>query len=352
MAAQILWIGTYTPGSDPTGSGTGIHRVEFDTVTGRLSGGAPLAATPGPSFLAAHPDGRSLYAVNEKEKGTVTGFAVGADGTLTERGSAPTGGTSPCHLAVHPRGRHVIATNYADGVVSVHPITDDGAPGEPVRLLAHTGSGPDTVRQEGPHAHTVGMAPDGRHLLVADLGTDEVRCYAFDPDADDPVAGESIAARLTPGTGPRHMAVHPNGHIYVAGELDSRIHVLRWDRDTATTVPVADVPATGVAGVRSYPAEIVLSRDGERLYVSNRGADTIASFEVTEGGSGLRHLADTATGGSWPRHFALLEGHIVVANQYSGGLAALCLDPSTGIPTDTGHRLALPDPVCVLPAAG
>ncbi|GAA3754026.1 6-phosphogluconolactonase (cycloisomerase 2 family) [Spinactinospora alkalitolerans] len=347
---RLLWIGTYTPDSDPAGTGSGIHRVRLDLRTGELGDEGVAARTSGPSFLAAHPGGRRVYAVNERAEGGVTGFAATAEGVLEELGAAATGGASPCHLIAHPGGRHVIAANYADGGVSVHPIGPGGAPGERSRLIGHSGGGPDAERQEGPHAHSVGVAPGGRHLLVADLGTDELRCIPFDPRAADPVGEPSIAARLTPGTGPRHLAVHPSGHVHVAGELDSRVHVLRWDAASSTAEPVDEAEATGVTGVDNFPAEVALSAGGDRLYVSNRGADTIATFEVSADGAKLRHLADTSTGGAWPRHFARVADLLVVANQNSGTLTALRIDPATGVPRAAEHHLPLPDPVCVLPA--
>jgi 6-phosphogluconolactonase (cycloisomerase 2 family) len=342
-----LWIGTYTAHSDPAGGGSGVHEVHLDTATGGLTGGAPAAPADGPSFLAAHPGGRLLFAVAEKPAGAVAGFAVGA--ALTPTGTAATGGGSPCHLAVHPAGRHVIAANYADGRVSVHPIGADGAPGAPVRVVGHTGSGPDADRQEGPHAHSVTVAPGGRHLLVADLGTDELRCLAFDPGAADPVTGVSVATRFPPGTGPRHLAAHPDGRLFAVGELDCRVHVLRWDPATVMAPPADAVPASGAGGAGSaFPSEIALSADGTRLYVANRGPDTIAAFDVT--GERPLLLAEEPAGGAWPRHFALVDGWIVVALQRSGELTSLPVDPRTGVPGPPVHRLPVPDPACVLPA--
>ncbi|QBI53119.1 lactonase family protein [Streptomonospora litoralis] len=350
-APRLLWIGTYTPDSDPEAAGSGIHRAWLDPETGALSGGEAASGASGPSFLAAHPRGGLLYAVGECEQGTVSGFAVAErDGVpeLSGIGGVPTGGASPCHVLVHPEGRHVITANYADGRVSVHPLADSGAPREAAAVLQHTGHGPNPARQEGPHAHSVAIAPGGRHILVADLGADELRCHTFDASAPEPVGPLSVAARLAPGTGPRHLAVHPSGYIYVAGELDSRVHVLAWDAASAQAVPVAEAAASGHDGP-NHPGEIALSPDGTRVYVSNRGADTIAAFEVTAGGAGLRRIAETPCGGAWPRHFALAEGHIVVAAQKSAQLSSLRLD-ADGIPADTGHRLTVSDPACVLPA--
>ncbi|GAB3210313.1 lactonase family protein [Marinactinospora thermotolerans] len=346
---RLLWIGTYTPGCDPAGDGSGVHRVWLDPRTGELSGGQAAGRTDNPSFLAAHPTLPYLYAVNERPDGGVCGFAVEGE-ELRLLGEAPTGGGSPCHLLVHPAGRHVITANYADGVVSVHPIGPDGAPQPAVEVVTAVGSGPDADRQEGPHAHSVVLAPDGRHLLVADLGTDELRALPFDPDAADPLGEPTVAARLAPGTGPRHVAVGSSGHLYVAGELDSRVHVLRWNGATATAERIADLPATSVEGERNYPAEIALTHDGALLHVSNRGADTIATFRI-DPDTGVPHpLAETPVGVRWPRHFAQADGYLVVGGQQSGELSVLRVDPETGIPTDTGHRFGLPDPVCVLPA--
>ncbi|WP_017595659.1 lactonase family protein [Nocardiopsis potens] len=349
MSERPLWIGTYTPGSEPEGGGAGVYTARLDTRTGELTGGGAAIGAVGPSFLALHPDGNRLLAVAERADGGIACFALGAGGPAGPLWQAGTGGGSPCHVLVHPAGRHAVAANYADGSVSVHAL-DGPAPGEAVARIAHTGSGPVADRQAGPHAHSTALAPGGRHLLIADLGTDELRCHPFDPDRADPVGPAGTAARLPAGTGPRHMAVHPSGHIYVAGELDARVHVLRWDPRTARARPVASVPASGAAGT-AYPGEIALSPVGDRLYVSLRGPDAVAAFAVRDGGASLHHLADAPTGGAWPRHFALADGHLIAANQNSGTLTSLPLDPVTGVPGAPVSELEVPDPACVLPAA-
>lgn len=346
MAHQLLWVGTYTPNSDPPGSGTGIHRVWLDHASGKLSGGEPVAATTGPSYLAAHPTRPVLYAVNESTTGWVTGFAVREGGELTELTGASTGGSAPCHLTVHPEGHHVSVANYADGNVSVHPVGADGAPLPPTRVLSHTGSGPDE-RQQGPHAHHVRVTRGGDALLAADLGTDELRRYPLAADArpdENP-----IAARFPPGSGPRHAVSHPDGGLCVVGELDSRIHVLRWEPHGAMLRWETAVATTGQTG-ENHPAAVVRSEGGRWLYVSNRGAGTVAALELPGKGAPPRFLAETPSGGTWPRHAALAGKYLVTANQDTGLLAVLALDDETGVPVDTGNRLRLDTPACVLPA--
>lgn len=344
---RLLWVGSYTPGSDPAGSGSGVHRVWLDTATGALTDGGLAAPAEGPSFLAAHPTRDLLFAVNEAAEGRLSGFATATDGTLTPLGSVGTGGGSPCHLAV--LDDCVVVANYAEGTVSVHPIGADGAPGEQVQEFTHDGTGPVTDRQERAHAHSTDLAPGGTHLLVCDLGTDELRAYRYTLDAAEPLGPQTIAARFTPGTGPRHLAVHPSGHLYVGGELDGAVHVLRWDPDTATAAPVSSAPATAT-GERTLLAEVTLSADARRLYVSNRGADTISAYDVSADGSALRPAGETATEGVWPRHFTLVGDLLIAANQEPGSLQTYRIDPTTGVPTATGDRIDLPSAVCVLPA--
>ncbi|PSK92379.1 6-phosphogluconolactonase (cycloisomerase 2 family) [Murinocardiopsis flavida] len=344
---RLLWVGSYTPGSEPAGAGSGVHRVWLDTATGALTDGGLAAAAEGPSFLALHPTRPLLFAVNEAPEGRLSGFATASDGTLTPLGSVGTGGGSPCHLAV--LDDCVVVANYAEGVVSVHPIGADGAPGERVQEFAHDGTGPVADRQECSHAHSADLSPGGTHLLVCDLGTDELRAHPYTAGAAEPLGPQSIAVRCAPGTGPRHLAVHPSGHIYVGGELDGAVHVLRWDPATATAAPVSSAPATATGG-RTLLAEVTLSADARRLYVSNRVADTVAVFDVAADGAALHPAGEAATEGVWPRHFTLAGDLLIAANQDPGSLETFRLDPATGVPAATGNRLDLPSAVCVLPA--
>ncbi|WP_159942959.1 MULTISPECIES: lactonase family protein [unclassified Nocardiopsis] len=339
---RLLLVGTYTPDSDPSGEGEGVYRVWFDPITGHMADGGVAARTPGPSFLAFHADPPTVYAVNERAEGTVTAFRVDGRAELTELGRAATGGGSPCHVLA--RGSELVVTNYANGVAAVYGLGGDGAFAAGPVELAHTGSGPVTERQEGPHAHSA-AAPDDRHVLVADLGTDELRVLRGDAQAG--------AVALPPGTGPRHAAV-AGEYVYVAGELDSRVHVVRWDAREGAGEHLGSVHATGEeAAGDNFPAEILVH--GGCVYVSNRGADSIATLAVRDGGARLEHVADTPAGGAWPRNFTVVRGHreepdhLVVAAQNGDSLASLRIDPDTGVPADTGHRLDVPVPVCVLP---
>ncbi|MCX6067329.1 MAG: beta-propeller fold lactonase family protein, partial [Chloroflexi bacterium] len=71
-------------------------------------------------------------------------------------------------------------------------------------------------------------------------------------------------------------------------------------------------------------ADIHISATGKRLYVSNRGDNSVAIYDISDDGS-LKLVAILACGGNWPRNFALTPGEkfILMANQYSNEICVL-----------------------------
>lgn len=352
---HTLWLGTY-PGDGPDGppgTGEGVWRVQLDGVTGELSGEL-VASTPAPSFLALSPDGSTLYAAGETAPGTVTAFAVAPDGGLTQRNQVASGGDAPCHLLVHPDGRALYVSNYVTGELTVLTLAPDGgftpeAAHGPVQSFAHTGTGPDLARQEGPHAHSAFLAPGGAYVLVADLGTDQLRRYAV--GADGTLAAAGVAHTFAPGTGPRHLAALAGGHhLVVVGELSQTLHLLAWDAATGAAREVQVLPVCAsplVSGDRVLASHVLV--DGGTVLVGVRGADVVSRFTVHDDGAGLTHEGDVGAGGAWPRHMALAGGWLVVAVQGADAVTTLAWDGDRVVDGVAG-RLAVPVPACVLPA--
>ncbi|HEY0186851.1 MAG TPA: lactonase family protein [Cellulomonas sp.] len=353
-----LWIGTYPAAGagTPVGLGEGIWRVGLDTATGRLAAPVLAATSPAPSFLAVDRATGALVAVGEDAAGTVTAFRVrdGADGhpVLERAATLPSGGADPCHVLLDPDGHAVYVANYSSGTLAVLPRTgpahgpsddDPVLAAGPVQVLGHVGSGPVADRQEGPHAHFAALAPGGSHVLVCDLGTDEIRRYRRDP-ATGLLTEDGIAAALPPGSGPRHVAFSADGRIaYVSCELDVTVAVLAWDVAHVTGRVVQQVPAvepgSGPA-VAALPSHI--DRVGDRVLVTTRGPDVLATFAAGPDGT-LAPAGQRALPGSWPRHFAVVDGFVVVADQTGDTLTVL----KDGAVVDTAP---LPAPACVVPA--
>ncbi|MCM0676360.1 lactonase family protein [Micromonospora phytophila] len=339
----IVHIGGYTAHSG--GRGTGIVAARRDPDTGELTPLGTVAVTPSPSFLARHPRLPVLYAVNELPDGEISAFQVAPDGDLTPLGTRPTGGAEPCHLAVAPDGGHLFVANYGGGSVAVFPLDARGVPGDRSDLVEHEGRGPDPERQERAHAHMVNPAPGRGPLLAVDLGTDSV--YRYDLDAaSGRLVPRAPRVRTAAGTGPRHLARHPDGRrCFLAGELDGSVGAYELTADGALhqrgRVEASERPG------HVQPSEIAVAPDGRFLYVANRGVGTIAVFAVT--GELPELVAEVDTGGEWPRHFALTGEHLYVADERADMVRILRVDRATGVPAPIGEPVPVPSPTCVLP---
>ena len=169
-----FYVGT----NSAPGKQTGILRCSFELETGKISTPVVAADVKSPSFLAASPDGRFLYAAIEQDGGEVAAFRILEDRSLVPLNSKPAGGKGTCHVWVDRA--HVVASNYTGGNVACFPVLTDGSLGDATANIVFSGSGPDPIRQKKPFAHAATVTPDGRFAYVCDLGSDQVWILRFD----------------------------------------------------------------------------------------------------------------------------------------------------------------------------
>ena len=359
--SSLAFVGTYTGAKSQ-----GIYAFRFDPATGDVVPLGLAAATENPTFLALHPNGRFLYAVNEtgnfqgKPAGSVTALAIDrATGRLRQLNQASTLGGGPCHLIVDRAGKFVIVANYSGGSVAVLPIRADGTMGTASAFVQHHGSSVNRQRQEAPHAHGATLSPDERFLFVPDLGLDQLVTYRFN-HADGTLApGDPPFTALKPGSGPRHLVFHPDGHhAYVISELVSTVTEFTFDAATGGLTEQAGSPLlpADFQG-QSTAAELAVHPDGRFLYASNRGHDSLAVFAIARSGA-LQLIERVPSGGRTPRHFALdpTGRWLWAASQDNSEIVVFRVDTNTGRLEPTGTKLAAGSPVCVcfleLDAAG
>jgi 6-phosphogluconolactonase len=359
-AERMVWFGAYTGGLSK-----GISVSKFDDVTGGLSAPLLAAELKNPSFLALHPNGKTLYAVHEindfegkPNVGGVSAFAIQPDGTLKLLNSADTGGPGPCHVSVDESGQCLLVANYGGGSVISYRLEKNGALGERGSFHQHTGSSVNPQRQKEPHAHCVRLVPGQNVALVADLGLDRVLGYALDPATGKLSAAPEWSGKVPPGGGPRHLAVHPkNGKIYVLNEFNCTLTALAQDREKAALVEKQTL-STLPAGEKHQPqfstAEIVIHPTGQFLYCSNRGHNTLAVFSVEAADkmrSGhLQLVQNASTKGKTPRNFNLDPSGkwLLAANQDSDNVVLFAVDQATGKLTATDKHITIGNPVCVV----
>ena len=168
---------------------------------------------------------------------------------------------------------------------------------------------------------------DGSRVSVVDLGTDEVRSYQLSAQGE---LGPLATSTVPPGSGPRQLVRVPGSRrVFVVAELTSALIVAEEAEDGGMVVTgtLAATAASGREGSpRNFPSQATLSTDHRFLYLSNRGADTIAVFATDD----LGRTGEYPSGGQWPRHFALDGPCLYVANQLDDTLAVFDTDPATG----------------------
>jgi 6-phosphogluconolactonase len=261
--------------------------------------------------------------LDEQEKGRLGVYDRG----FRRLGDFSTLGADPCHAALSPDGGMLAVANYSSGSVAVWRI--DRRTGRPLgeaQLATHTGSGPNRARQAGPHAHWVGFAMGGKLLHAVDLGADAIFAHVLDRRSGA-IVSSSVAYQAPAGSGPRHLARHPSLPVaYLVSELANTVTTLatRPDGTFAANGIVSTLPPAFVGP--STAAHIAVNKSGTRLYVSNRGHDSIAVFAIDADG-GLTLLQHVGSGGRGPRLFLLIEEReeMLVANQRSGNIARLPL---------------------------
>ena len=354
-APERFYLGTYTAHS----TSQGIYTDTFDSETGKLGPLVLAVKAPNPSFLALSPGGQFLYAALEiSGPGSVAAYAVQLDHSLKWLNQQPSGGAGTCYVSLDGTGRTALAANYSTGSIASFPIGADNLLQPLDALIQLHGSGPNQARQSSPHAHSIYASPDNRFIYACDLGSDRVRIYPFDAAHRIIDVSSPLEAAVPPGSGPRHLVFAQDGRaVYVVNEMGASVS--RFTRDAATGAlklvgTVSCLPAGISPGPKITAAEIALHPSGRWLYVSVRGAETMAVFSVDENG-GLKLAQNIAPGVKMPRQFAIDPSGkwVITAGQADNHLAVLKIDPNTGLLSATGESASVGAPVCVLfdPAA-
>lgn len=352
--ADRAYIGSFT-----SAGGRGITTASIDAGSGALT---ELHHTdnnvPDPSYLTLTegPGGRyrpggHLYAVSERDVGGAAAFSLDdRDRPVLMGDPTPVRGGGPTHLTIAVG--HLITANYGSGSISALPVRADGTLGSRASVHVHTGHGPEKARQEGPHAHAVVPDPSGRWLLSVDLGTDSVWVYDLRDACPEGEPLPQTEAVLRPGTGPRHLAFHPDGtHAYVINELESTVTVCSWDAGTGTLEALGEtrtVPENSTQE-RNYPSELVISGDGRFAWAANRGHDSIAVLALAADGDSMELTGTVPCGGHWPRDLALHPSGrwLYAANERSGDVTWFDIDQVSGTPHRSG-ALSAPAASCVI----
>ena len=339
--ARFVYVATYTapdvpPGGTHPSIALGIYVFRLDPDDGGLT---PLQIVPAsnPSFVALDPTLTHLYSVNEDAAGRVSAYAINpATGALTFLNTATANGQFTTHIKVHPSGQYFYAANYGTGNFPVYRILANGSIGPMTDEFQSVGNGtgPRPDRQEGPHAHQILTDVDGGHVFGVDLGADKVNALNLNLGTGLFSANTVPFAPVASGSGPRHMAFHPDRQrAYVLDELASTITVFNYDpvrgalvwKQTISTLPDSFTGANTTAEIRIHPS-------GQFLYNTNRGHNSVTMYAVDALTGELDVIGWESTRGEWPRGMNIDPSgtFLYAANQNTDTIAVFRIQPSNG----------------------
>jgi 6-phosphogluconolactonase len=368
-APTFVYFGTDTG----RGISKGIYLSRFNPSSGQLSSPVLAAPTVRPSFLAISTTisgHRRLYAANEANDASaaVSSFLMDpATGALHPINQVTATAAGPCYVSLDAAGEVAFVADYAGSAIASYRVNPDGSLSQPVEHIDYKDPkfgkrGPVAARQDVPHPHSVHLSPDNRFLLVNDLGSDEISVFPIEPGAH--LGQPALFSNDRPGSGPRHIAFHPNGRwVYSINEIDSTIDRFLWSTtsqhttgphtSSSHTVPqglliysgqFVKTIAPGYPAAKNTAAEVALSPDGNFLYASNRGEDSLVVFSIGDEGK-LDLVQRIPCGGKTPRQFTLSpdsEAHwLLCGNQDSATVTVFRRDGASGRLTGPTQSLAL-----------
>ena len=337
----------YLCGMTPEDCSGGIYTYKLDEA------GKPLQLFKHPfcgcNYLAYSVDRKILYSTCIIDgKGGAAAFRIAADGSLEYINKLPTNGESTCYIIAAPGGKYLYTANYFSANISEFTLNSDGSLKELVRTIGFEGRGPHT-RQEMPHPHYVNFTPDGKKLIVIDLGLDAVKLFDFDPEKGLTAPDKPYVFKVTPGgSGPRHLVFNKAGNTaYLLNEVGNTVCVLAFDgnefqlRQQLNTLPEDFHDFSKASAIR-------LSPDERFLLASNRGYDSTAVYRVDA--NGLLELQEIVPSeGTSPRDINFLPDgkHLIMANEFSDNNALFDYDPESGRLTYCNIDIVMPRPLAI-----
>jgi 6-phosphogluconolactonase len=341
-----LFTGRFTEAGEK-----GFYLFDFNRTEEGLNLVSESDAGPNPSYFCIAKKNRLIYVANEvmEFKGlrgggvTTLKYDVNTGGIekINEL-TVPDGG--PCYISLSPDNNFLFMANYSGGSVTVVRLDNKGIPDRVTDTILYAG-------EEGKvsHPHMISSDPAGKRVYVTDLGLDRIVIYYFDPSSGQLQQIQNGIVKLTKGAGPRHFVFSSDGSkMYVINELNSTISV--FDVNSKGELKSIQTLTTLRAGFKgeSFCADIHMGKNGEFIYGSNRGENSIVTFRVRSDGT-LILAGHTSCGGNWPRNFVIDPSgkYLLVGNQRSGNISLFRIDKMTGIPIEPGKDYKINAPACL-----
>jgi 6-phosphogluconolactonase len=346
-----------------TDTGAGIYRASWDGATGELGKVELAIAADRPNFFAMHPKLPVMYSTDSVAgaNAAISAYRVdSADASLKEISKIGSQGDGPCYVSVDRTGRMAFAADYGGGSFGAFKLGPQGE-FEGVAGVLHCNHnpvcgvpGPMKARQDAAYLHCAVISPHNDFVLACNLGEDAIEVFPITPAEQR--LGTPTRVTCRPGSGPRHVAFHPNGRwVYCIHEVDATIDLYDWKvrggKAEMALRPGSMLstmkPGTPIKG--NTGCEVVVGDSGKFVYTCTRGVDEIVIYRVNPASGLLSEHQRLSSGGKVPRMitFDPTRKWMLCSNQGSSNIVLFAHDAAKGWLTPTGKSFAANSPMFV-----
>ena len=317
----MAYVGSYSY----TGKAKGITVYDVDVEKGTFKERCEVEVDNSSYVIASH-NGKNLYSIADEG---VVSFRILENGSLSRLNSRNIKGMRGCHLSTDAEDRYIFVSGYHDGKATVLRLNEDGSVGPIVDGVFHKGYGSVAERNFRPHVSCTRLSPDGKYVLVADLGIDQVRIYRF----DDEKLVQVDAIRCERESAPRHFLFSADGRfMYLMYEQKNVIDVFSYE--SGEKVPkIEKIQTISSIGDKTYSeltaaCSLRMTHDQRHVFCSNAGDNAVSIYSRDVESGLLEFLCCLPISGDYPKDIAIFpdQNHIVSVNHETGSMTFFKVD--------------------------
>lgn len=341
--AYVAYAGTYT-----NGTSKGIHVYDVDVEEGLLHL-RKVIPVHNSSYITRSRNMKYLYSIADEG---VMAYAIQPDGDLKPINKIDINGMRGCHMSVDLEGKYLFVAGYHDGKVTVIHTHQDGRLGSLMDDVFHKGIGAVNERSFRPHVCCVRVTPDNRFLCAVDNGIDQIVLYKINHMYNKLQKVDIL--RMGREAGPRSIHFSRRGRFaYVLCEILNVVRVYSYKvvdgypefeliQEISTLSDERD-PHDAASSLR-------ISYDGEYLFCSTAGDDSVACYQIEHESGMLTRLFSLPISGMYPKDIALFpdQKHLAVVNNASGTITTFRIDYEKKVLVMKGRPQKLDTPNCMV----
>lgn len=345
----MAYVGSYSY----NGQAKGITVYDVDVEKGRFVQRCEVEVDNS-SYVIASNDGKTLYSIADEG---VVSFRIHENGAITRLNSANIKGMRGCHLSTDAEDKYIFVSGYHDGKSTVLRLNKDGSVGEIVTAVFHKGLGSVAERNFRPHVSCSRRTPDGKFIMVADLGIDQIKIYRFNEHDEEMILVDALHCELE--SAPKCFRFSSDGKFfYLISELKNVIDVFTYETgerqpkiekiQTISTVGSKHSQLTAACSLR-------LSNDEKYVFCGNAGDNSVSVYMRDKDTGLLEVVCCLPISGSYPKDVCVFpdDKHIASVNHETGSITFFTVEYEKGLLIMNGKEIKVNEPnSCVIVKVG